>query len=42
MDVIKCPKCHKDVTLDITKSISDDGEVFKCPHCGWKFRYTEN
>lgn len=41
MDIVKCPKCHKDVKLDISKAVSDDGEVFKCPHCRWKFRYTE-
>ena len=39
--IIKCPKCQEDITLDIANSVSDDGEVFMCPHCGWKLRYTE-
>ena len=39
MDIIKCPKCHCDVQIDITKSISEDGEVFRCPHCHYDFRY---
>ena len=40
-DIIKCPKCHKNVTIDISESISDDGEVFRCTHCGWNFRYVK-
>ena len=38
--VIKCPKCHKDVEIDIAKAIDENGEVFMCPHCKFKFRYT--
>ena len=41
MDIIKCPKCEEEVEINIANSISDDGEVFKCPHCGWEFRYVE-
>lgn len=41
MKIIKCPKCKKDVEINIAKSITSDGEVFKCPHCKYKFRYTE-
>ena len=41
MDIIKCPKCEEEVEINIANSISDDGEVFKCPHCGWEFRYAE-
>lgn len=40
-DIIKCPKCHKNVEIDIANSVSDDGEVFRCPHCGYQFRYVE-
>lgn len=36
-----CPKCGQPTTIDLTKSISEDGELFLCPHCGWKFRYTD-
>jgi DNA-directed RNA polymerase subunit RPC12/RpoP len=41
MDVIKCPKCQEDVTINIGESISEDGEVFRCPKCGYKFRYVK-
>ena len=40
-DIIKCPKCNKNVEIDIAHSVSDDGEVFRCPHCGFQFRYVE-
>lgn len=38
---INCPKCNKIINFTISDSISEDGEVFVCPYCGWKFRYTE-
>jgi DNA-directed RNA polymerase subunit RPC12/RpoP len=38
-DIIKCPKCHKEVEINIGNSISEDGEVFMCPNCQYKFRY---
>lgn len=40
-DIIKCPKCYEDVEIDIAHSVSEDGEVFRCPHCGWYFRYVD-
>lgn len=40
MDIIKCPKCHQDVELDIKNTIDENGEVFMCNHCKFKFRYT--
>lgn len=39
MDIIKCPKCHEDVEINIERSITDDGEIFECPHCGFQFLY---
>ena len=39
MDIVKCPKCGQDVEINIAHSISDDGEVFGCPKCGYQFRY---
>ena len=39
MDIVKCPKCNADVEINIVNSLTDDGEVFKCPKCGYKFRY---
>jgi len=41
MKVIKCPKCGEDVEINIARSITDDGEVYMCPNCGYKIRYTE-
>ena len=38
--VIECPKCKKEVPLDVQNALDEDGEVYRCPHCGWKFRYT--
>lgn len=41
MITIKCPKCKKEVEIDIAHSVSEDGEVFMCPYCKWKFRYVQ-
>lgn len=41
MEKVKCPKCGKEVEIDISKSVSDDGEVYMCPHCKYKFRYVK-
>ena len=40
MNQIKCPKCKQLTTLNIARTIDEEGEVFKCEHCGWPFRYT--
>lgn len=37
--VIQCPKCHKETEFFTQTSISEDGEVYRCQHCGWPFRY---
>lgn len=36
---INCPKCQKETEFFVNNSISEDGEVFRCQHCGWPFRY---
>ena len=41
MDVIKCVKCNKDIEINIVNSISEDGEVYRCPYCGFEFRYAK-
>ena len=33
--------CNQEIDLDISKAIDEEGEVFKCPHCGFIFRYTD-
>ena len=41
MKTIKCPKCKEDVVLNIAKCVDENGEVFRCPKCGYLIRYTE-
>jgi uncharacterized protein YbaR (Trm112 family) len=41
MTIIKCPNCKKEVKINIANSISEDGEVFLCPHCNKPFRFVE-
>ena len=36
---IKCPKCHQDTTVDISKANDADAEVLECEHCKYVFRY---
>jgi len=42
MNTIPCPKCRKEVCVDISKAVDEHGEVFVCSHCGWNFRYAPN
>ena len=42
MNVIICPHCRKNVTIDISKAIDEFGEEFICSHCHNKFRYALN
>ena len=42
MDIIKCPKCNEDVEINIANSLSEDAEVYRCPHCGYDFRYAKS
>lgn len=41
MKTVNCPKCNNLVEINISNSISEDGEVFQCQKCGWQFRYVE-
>lgn len=41
MKTIKCPKCGKETEINIAHSVSEDGEVHRCQHCGYHFRYVE-
>lgn len=40
--MIKCPKCGKDLEIDISKAVDEFGEEFKCFHCNYIFRYAPN
>ena len=39
---MKCVKCNNEVKLDIAKVLDEEGEVYRCPHCGFMFRYADN
>ena len=39
MVIIKCPKCQKDVEINLINATDENGEVFRCPHCHYEFRY---
>lgn len=39
--VIKCPKCHSDIEINIANAVDENGEVFRCSNCGWYSRYTK-
>ena len=32
---IRCPKCKKDTPVIINDALDENGEVFKCEHCGY-------
>lgn len=36
---INCPKCNEETEFFTHNSISEDGEVYMCQHCGWPFRF---
>ena len=39
MEKIKCPKCHKEITINIAKAVDENGEEFICTNCGYIIRY---
>ena len=39
--IIKCPKCKKEIKINIANAIDEDGELYDCSYCGYTFRYTE-
>lgn len=42
MNIVKCPFCKNDVTIDISKCTDEDGEVHICPTCHKEFRWVEH
>ena len=38
---MKCVRCDNDITLNIATAVDEEGEVFRCPCCGFFFRFTE-
>lgn len=41
MTIVRCKNCGAHIKIDISKAIDEDGEVFMCERCGFKFRYAE-
>lgn len=41
MEYVKCINCGHNVEINIAKAIDENGEEYKCPHCGFIFRYTK-
>ena len=39
MKKIKCPKCHKEITINIAKAVDENGEEFICTNYGYIIRY---
>ena len=37
---ITCPKCGKKTEFTICDAVDENGEVFRCKHCGYHFIYT--
>ena len=36
MEKIICPKCGSEITVDISKAIDENGEIFLCKNCKWQ------
>ena len=36
-----CPRCGSSVSIDISKAVDSEAEVFICPECRYRFRFTE-
>lgn len=41
MKKVNCPNCGCPVEIDIAKAVDENGEEFRCPNCGFIFRYAE-
>lgn len=40
-DIVHCPKCGGEVKIDISRAVDTEAEVFMCPECKYRFRFTE-
>ena len=37
---VVCPKCGRQTSFNlITDAIDEEGEFYRCQHCGWPFHY---
>lgn len=39
MTIIKCPKCHAALQINISDAVDSEAEVFRCPKCNYYIRY---
>lgn len=39
--IVPCPKCKADVEIDLANAIDEFGEVYRCPKCGFHFRFAD-
>lgn len=39
--IVRCPKCGREVKIDISHAVDTEAEVFMCPECKYRFRFTE-
>lgn len=39
MKEIKCPKCNREVEINISNAIDENAESYMCPHCHFIFRF---
>ena len=37
---VVCPKCGRETSFNLmSDAIDEQGEVYRCQHCGWPFQY---
>jgi DNA-directed RNA polymerase subunit RPC12/RpoP len=41
MEKVRCINCGSAVAIDISRALDENGEEFRCPHCGFVFRYAK-
>lgn len=39
---IECPKCKHEVVIDIAHAYDETAEEWRCPNCGFIFRYANS
>lgn len=38
---INCPKCYKETEFFLNEAVDENGEIYVCKNCGYKFRFVE-
>lgn len=42
MEKINCPKCDREVEIDISNAADENAESYMCPHCHFIFGFYNN